>query len=173
MDKMPYYLRDAYQLSIDNNWPARGPLMARGALRSKHYPSTNCAKCAIGAALKIHFNLDLNWQWFSILAHGNERIWKIVAKFVIHRRFSCTQIKTRENCTNSTRLSVETKKKRSIHFQTVSIQDHCYWFTMGNTQPHNKTGRKVVEQKLENARKTGVLSLSEHKLESCPSPVFE
>eukprot|EP00533_Pseudo-nitzschia_delicatissima_P001646 CAMPEP_0116089658 /NCGR_PEP_ID=MMETSP0327-20121206/6539_1 /TAXON_ID=44447 /ORGANISM="Pseudo-nitzschia delicatissima, Strain B596" /LENGTH=287 /DNA_ID=CAMNT_0003580857 /DNA_START=304 /DNA_END=1167 /DNA_ORIENTATION=- len=44
---------------------------------------------------------------------------------------------------------------------------------MGNTQPHNKTGRKVVEQKLENARKTGVLSLSEHKLEACPSPVFD
>ena len=44
---------------------------------------------------------------------------------------------------------------------------------MGNAQPHNKTGRKVVEQKLENARKTGVLSLSEHKLESCPNPVFE
>jgi len=44
---------------------------------------------------------------------------------------------------------------------------------MGNTQPHNKTGRKVVEQKLENARKTGVLSLSEHKLEACPKQVFE
>ena len=43
---------------------------------------------------------------------------------------------------------------------------------MGNTQPHNKTGRKVVEQKLENARKTGVLSLREHKLENCPSLVF-
>ena len=62
MDKMPYYLRDAYQLSIDNNWPALGPLMARGALRSKHYPSTNCAKCAIGAAHKIHLQFDLNWQ---------------------------------------------------------------------------------------------------------------
>jgi len=44
---------------------------------------------------------------------------------------------------------------------------------MGNTQPHNKTGRKVVEQKLENAKKTGVLSLSEHKLENCPSQVYE
>eukprot|EP00534_Pseudo-nitzschia_fraudulenta_P005125 CAMPEP_0201137792 /NCGR_PEP_ID=MMETSP0850-20130426/55596_1 /ASSEMBLY_ACC=CAM_ASM_000622 /TAXON_ID=183588 /ORGANISM="Pseudo-nitzschia fraudulenta, Strain WWA7" /LENGTH=289 /DNA_ID=CAMNT_0047409165 /DNA_START=30 /DNA_END=899 /DNA_ORIENTATION=- len=44
---------------------------------------------------------------------------------------------------------------------------------MGNTQPHNKTGRKVVEQKLINAGKTGVLSLSEHKLEACPNQVFE
>uniref|UniRef100_A0A7S4EEF1 Uncharacterized protein n=1 Tax=Pseudo-nitzschia australis TaxID=44445 RepID=A0A7S4EEF1_9STRA len=44
---------------------------------------------------------------------------------------------------------------------------------MGNSHPHNKTGRKVVEQKLENARKTGVLSLCEHKLDSCPSQVFE
>lgn len=44
---------------------------------------------------------------------------------------------------------------------------------MGNTQPHNKTGRKVVEQKLENAQKTGILSLSEHKLEACPNRVFE
>ena len=44
---------------------------------------------------------------------------------------------------------------------------------MGNTQPHNKTGRKVVEQKLENAKKTGVLSLSEHKFENVPSQVFE
>jgi len=44
---------------------------------------------------------------------------------------------------------------------------------MGNSHPHNKTGRKVVEQKLENARKTGVLSLCEHKLEACPVQVFE
>eukprot|EP00536_Pseudo-nitzschia_multiseries_P012716 jgi/Psemu1/320319/estExt_fgenesh1_pm.C_5000006 len=44
---------------------------------------------------------------------------------------------------------------------------------MGNSHPHNKTGRKVVEQKLENARKTGVLSLCEHKLETCPVQVFE
>jgi len=44
---------------------------------------------------------------------------------------------------------------------------------MGNTQPHNKTGRKVVEQKLENATKTGVLSLCEHKLETCPNQIFE
>mmetsp|Transcript_20195 Transcript_20195/g.23113 ORF Transcript_20195/g.23113 Transcript_20195/m.23113 type:complete len:310 (+) Transcript_20195:136-1065(+) len=44
---------------------------------------------------------------------------------------------------------------------------------MGNTQPHNKTGRKVVEQKLENAKKTGILSLCEHKLEIVPTNVFE
>mmetsp|Transcript_42649 Transcript_42649/g.102842 ORF Transcript_42649/g.102842 Transcript_42649/m.102842 type:complete len:317 (+) Transcript_42649:48-998(+) len=44
---------------------------------------------------------------------------------------------------------------------------------MGNTQPHNKTGRKVVVQKLENAQKTGVLSLSEHKLEHVPPQVFD
>mmetsp|Transcript_21939 Transcript_21939/g.52209 ORF Transcript_21939/g.52209 Transcript_21939/m.52209 type:complete len:284 (-) Transcript_21939:232-1083(-) len=44
---------------------------------------------------------------------------------------------------------------------------------MGNAQPHNKTGKKVVEQKLGNARKTGILSLGDHKLESCPDPVFE
>ncbi|KAL3943758.1 MAG: hypothetical protein SGBAC_002181 [Bacillariaceae sp.] len=44
---------------------------------------------------------------------------------------------------------------------------------MGNTQPKNKTGKKVVAQKLEHAKKTGVLSLAEHKLESCPRQVFE
>lgn len=44
---------------------------------------------------------------------------------------------------------------------------------MGNTQPTNNTGRKVVIQKLENAKKTGVLSLSEHNLEACPKQVFE
>lgn len=43
---------------------------------------------------------------------------------------------------------------------------------MGNTQPKNKTGKKVVVQKLEHAKKTGVLSLAEHKLESCPTQVF-
>jgi hypothetical protein len=31
----------------------------------------------------------------------------------------------------------------------------------------------VVEQKLENAKKTGILSLSEHQLEHCPDQVFE
>jgi hypothetical protein len=45
--------------------------------------------------------------------------------------------------------------------------------TMGNAQPKNKTGRKVVEQKLENAKKTGILSLREHHLEHCPEQVFE
>eukprot|EP00934_Nitzschia_sp_Nitz4_P008053 Nitzschia sp. Nitz4//scaffold46_size129759//105623//106651//NITZ4_003520-RA/size129759-augustus-gene-0.13-mRNA-1//1//CDS//3329552652//8043//frame0 len=44
---------------------------------------------------------------------------------------------------------------------------------MGNAQPQNKTGRKVVAQKLENATKTGVLSLSEHKLETCPEQIFQ
>lgn len=44
---------------------------------------------------------------------------------------------------------------------------------MGNTQPKNKTGKKVVAQKLEHAKKTGVLSLAEHKLESCPTQVFQ
>ena len=43
---------------------------------------------------------------------------------------------------------------------------------MGNTQPTNKTGKKVVQQKLENAKKLGVLSLSEHKLDDCPEQVF-
>lgn len=44
---------------------------------------------------------------------------------------------------------------------------------MGNTQPKNKTGRNVVVQKLENAKKTGVLSLSEHQMEVVPQQVFE
>lgn len=44
---------------------------------------------------------------------------------------------------------------------------------MGNAQPENRTGRKVVAQKLENAKKTGVLSLSEHKLEHVPDQVFQ
>ncbi|KAG7343750.1 Miro domain containing protein [Nitzschia inconspicua] len=44
---------------------------------------------------------------------------------------------------------------------------------MGNTQPQNKTGKKVVQQKLENAQKTGILSLSEHHLEHCPMQIFE
>jgi Leucine-rich repeat (LRR) protein len=45
--------------------------------------------------------------------------------------------------------------------------------TMGNTQPTNQTGKKVVAQKLQHAKKTGVLSLAEHKLEACPAKVFE
>jgi len=44
---------------------------------------------------------------------------------------------------------------------------------MGNTQPTNKTGRKVVQQKLENAKKTNILSLCEHKLESLPLSIFQ
>merc|ERR1712154_2414 len=47
-----------------------------------------------------------------------------------------------------------------------------YIVDMGNSQPTNKTGRKVVQQKLENARKTNILSLREHKLESLPDQVF-
>jgi Leucine-rich repeat (LRR) protein len=44
---------------------------------------------------------------------------------------------------------------------------------MGNTQPSNKTGKKVVSQKLEHATKTGVLSLCEHKLEALPNKLWE
>jgi hypothetical protein len=43
---------------------------------------------------------------------------------------------------------------------------------MGNTQPGIKTGRKVVQQKLEKAEKTNILSLTEHKLEEVPEKVF-
>lgn len=43
---------------------------------------------------------------------------------------------------------------------------------MGNSQPQNSTGRKATAQKLENAKKLGVLSLSEHDLETIPSQVF-
>lgn len=45
---------------------------------------------------------------------------------------------------------------------------------MGTTssKPTNKVGKKVVQQKLETASKTGVLSLREHKLENIPSEVF-
>jgi hypothetical protein len=44
---------------------------------------------------------------------------------------------------------------------------------LGHSKPKNKTDRKVTEQKLENAKKTGILSLREHGLESCPNQVFE
>lgn len=46
---------------------------------------------------------------------------------------------------------------------------------MGNevSQPRNKIGRKVVAQKLENASKTGVLSLREHHLDEIPDAVFD
>lgn len=46
---------------------------------------------------------------------------------------------------------------------------------MGNaaSQPRNKTGKKVVVQKIENAKKTNILSLTEHNLEEIPEPVFQ
>jgi Leucine-rich repeat (LRR) protein len=44
---------------------------------------------------------------------------------------------------------------------------------MGNSQPTNRTGRIVTAQKLENAKKLGVLSLSEHGLDSIPTPVYD
>mmetsp|Transcript_31940 Transcript_31940/g.49005 ORF Transcript_31940/g.49005 Transcript_31940/m.49005 type:complete len:294 (+) Transcript_31940:104-985(+) len=46
---------------------------------------------------------------------------------------------------------------------------------MGNagSQPTNRTGKKVVAQKLETAKKTGILSLTEHKLDSIPGQVFQ
>jgi len=54
------------------------------------------------------------------------------------------------------------------------VVDKVSAFTgMGNAQPTNKTGRKVVDKKLEHATKTGVLSLSEHSLEQIPSRVLE
>ncbi|GMI19941.1 hypothetical protein TrRE_jg2848 [Triparma retinervis] len=46
---------------------------------------------------------------------------------------------------------------------------------MGNTgssKPKNKTGKSVVAQKLANASKLGVLSLSEHKLKKIPDKVL-
>lgn len=48
---------------------------------------------------------------------------------------------------------------------------------MGNVsssggKPKNKTGKAVLKQKLENATKTGVLSLQQHKLDGIPTQVF-
>mmetsp|Transcript_17924 Transcript_17924/g.23181 ORF Transcript_17924/g.23181 Transcript_17924/m.23181 type:complete len:293 (+) Transcript_17924:206-1084(+) len=43
---------------------------------------------------------------------------------------------------------------------------------MGNTQPKNRTGKKVTAQKLENAKKLGVLSLSEHDLDDIPTQLY-
>ncbi|KAL7581005.1 hypothetical protein ACA910_005814 [Epithemia clementina (nom. ined.)] len=43
---------------------------------------------------------------------------------------------------------------------------------MGNTQPKNHVGKKATAQKLENAKKLGVLSLSEHGLEAIPNELF-
>mmetsp|Transcript_49134 Transcript_49134/g.59550 ORF Transcript_49134/g.59550 Transcript_49134/m.59550 type:complete len:316 (+) Transcript_49134:68-1015(+) len=42
-----------------------------------------------------------------------------------------------------------------------------------SSKPTNKTGKKVVQQKLENAKKTGVLSLREHNLVDVPDLVFD
>lgn len=44
---------------------------------------------------------------------------------------------------------------------------------MGNSQPTNHTGRKVVSKKLEHASKTGILSLTEHSIDQIPAQVFE
>lgn len=41
------------------------------------------------------------------------------------------------------------------------------------SQPTNKVGKKVANQKIETAQKTGVLSLREHKLDEVPSGVFQ
>lgn len=43
---------------------------------------------------------------------------------------------------------------------------------MGNTPPTNRTGKKETKAKLEKAQKLGILSLSEHGLESLPAAVF-
>ena len=40
-----------------------------------------------------------------------------------------------------------------------------------SSAPKNKTGSSVVKKKVEAAAKTGVLSLTEHKLEKVPSVV--
>lgn len=44
---------------------------------------------------------------------------------------------------------------------------------MGNAQPSNRTGNKARAKKLENAKKTGVLSLQEHNLHDLPDQVFQ
>ena len=57
----------------------------------------------------------------------------------------------------------------------------CNSSTMGNDvakmaglgPPTNKTGSSVVRKKVERASKTGVLSLTEHKLEAVPKIVVE
>ena len=43
---------------------------------------------------------------------------------------------------------------------------------MGAATSKNKTGKKVVKQKLEHAEKTGILSLTEHGLKEVPSAVL-
>lgn len=40
------------------------------------------------------------------------------------------------------------------------------------SRPTNKTGKKVVTQKIENAKKTNVLSLTEHSLDEIPGGVY-
>ena len=44
---------------------------------------------------------------------------------------------------------------------------------MGNSPPTNRTGKKETKAKLEKAQKLGILSLSEHGLDSLPPKVFE
>jgi Leucine-rich repeat (LRR) protein len=44
---------------------------------------------------------------------------------------------------------------------------------VGSTQPKNRTGRKVTHQKLENAKKTKILSLQQHNLDDIPDAVFQ
>ena len=79
------------------------------------------------------------------------------------------------NPTKRTAVSTETHRIRSSYKSILCKNDkeRNERKKMGNTQPTNNTGRKVVIQKLENAKKTGVLSLSEHNLEACPNQVFE
>ena len=43
---------------------------------------------------------------------------------------------------------------------------------MGNSQPQNRVGRKATAQKLENAKKIGVLSLTGHELETVPAQLY-
>jgi len=43
---------------------------------------------------------------------------------------------------------------------------------MGNSQPTNKTNKKVTAQKFDSAKKIGVLSLSEHGLDHVPSQLW-
>ena len=43
---------------------------------------------------------------------------------------------------------------------------------MGQASSKNKTGKKVVKQKLEHAEKTGILSLTEHGLKEVPPAVL-
>jgi len=60
--------------------------------------------------------------------------------------------------------NAQTKKGKTAHQPQRRV--------MGNAHPKNKTGKKVVEQKLEHAQKTGVLSLREHRLDELPAAVY-